>query len=364
MAAPLLPAEGHTSLLFSASFSPHVSTASLSRGGLPQETFLHVMAYLDEGKLVRCSHVCSNWRKAIVECKALWTELDGVKVAHFEAPDRGGLRTLTLCFDGDDDLLVGELQAAITLRQILREITVLDGARNLRYLELDLLPFRRYRDQAPAYDCVFAEFSAVNLETLKILTPLDRFPAGAPFFDTPVSNLYELLAKCASSLEVLWLRSVSADPPSDYLPQAPGTTQKDIPPVLLLPRLTDVQLCGEDVPLLWLKPTYTSPSFCIDTPVLRKVSFSDQQRFEADFCYTIEEDRLDAVEALSGEALSNLFRNSPQLEAVNLTNTNVEAAMLVASLPFASSILTHLNIGGTPAAWTPLSTVSTTSLPS
>ncbi|GAA5866783.1 hypothetical protein JCM1840_004265 [Sporobolomyces johnsonii] len=426
-AALLLPPEGHASIFFSSasSSSGQASTASLSPRGLPQEIFLHIMAYLHEHQLVRCSHVCSNWRKAIVGCNTLWTELEAVDVATFEALDRvravasrskGALRTLSLCLEDHLDIGLDQL-TPILLRQILREITVLDGARNLRHLELDLLSFRYQADEAPAYDCVFAEFSAVNLETLKILTALDRFPAGAPFlsalpslkkllvsserleptahsrlpdffgaqpespgtsglttlvlagpslrdpalpsfphlrtlklYDTPVDNLYELLTKCASTLETLWLRGVSADPPSKYLPLAPGATQKDTPPVLLLPRLTDVQICGEDAPLLWLKPTTSSSSFCTDTPVLRMVSFSEQHHFDAECADEIGEANIDAVVTLSGEALCNLFRNSPQLEAVNLTDTNVDPAMLIASLPFASAALTHINIGGTPAA--------------
>lgn len=66
--------EGYSGLYF---------VSSTGGKGLPLELFLGVMRqvrYGSETALIRASHVCPGWRKAIVECADLWSDLDKVSI--------------------------------------------------------------------------------------------------------------------------------------------------------------------------------------------------------------------------------------------------------------------------------------------
>lgn len=188
--------EGHASLFFASAAAPPASSSSRPRG-IPLESFLAVMHEVRRGSeydLVEASHVCTGWRKAIVECGQLWSELEGVDVTSFTAVERvravssrarDHLRRLTLHFDAEDPMMCTTM--AIVLKQIFREVSR-HGARGLEELVVDLESAQDLmEDLEPAYACVvlaaqFSEFSAVNLKTLRIVTSLNRYPAGAPFF--------------------------------------------------------------------------------------------------------------------------------------------------------------------------------------
>ncbi|GAA6012823.1 hypothetical protein JCM10207_005375 [Rhodosporidiobolus poonsookiae] len=421
-----------------------------AHAGLPLELFLRIIESVrfdthenddgddvdgEEEDLVRCSHVCSGWRKAIVGCGRLWRELEVVKVCEFAGVERaraigqrskGCLRLLTLNFSYSGDIPLASLPIVVMLKQILREISTHDGARQLREFELDLKPLRYMEDLEVPYRCIalatqFAEYSAVNLKTLRILTALDRFPSGAPFFfalpslhklvvsssqfdngatpamlpdffqttatieaaqvsacqlavltlsgtsmmdgnfaDFPclrvvklcnvkVSNLYGFLSKCADTLEVLWLRGVTSDPSNRFLPPpAGGGGIKDLPPVLPLPALKDLQICGWTTPHLFIAPKQDSAHFVVSTPILKRVSFARQNLTESD-----SDDEADYIlpsRSLTAAALSTLFRTAGLLTHLDLTGTNVTDEMLIAALPYASASLSHLRIGETSAA--------------
>ncbi|BGP51198.1 hypothetical protein JCM10450v2_007127 [Rhodotorula kratochvilovae] len=191
--------EGYASLYFASAAPLPVHSTAGSRG-IPLETFLLVMRHVRDGSerdLVQASHVCAGWRRAILGCGQLWRDLEDVAVADLNALDRvraissraqDHLRTLALEFDlGDEMLMLSTV--TVVLKQILREVST-NGARGLRELKVDLMGLRYADDLEPAYACIvlaaqpfqFAEFSAVKLRTLRILSTVDRYPAGAPFY--------------------------------------------------------------------------------------------------------------------------------------------------------------------------------------
>ena len=205
------PPEGHSSLFFTSRSSPN----SLSPpSGLPVESFLNVMEFLDELDLVRCSHICVNWRKAILGCSKLWTELSEVKIASMNSLDRvravasrsnvsrmrispspcwgfAAKSRADLSIRDDDrenfdsstsistlmeSLIYPCYQSSLyfvkyvdmhrcrdqidtdrfraILVQIFHEISKLDGARSLLKLVLDLTPYRHVDDLEPAYKII------------------------------------------------------------------------------------------------------------------------------------------------------------------------------------------------------------------
>ncbi|BGP19566.1 hypothetical protein JCM10213_000166 [Rhodosporidiobolus nylandii] len=231
------PLEGLSGLFFRSTSSALPSTVSAgdhtlrTPQGLPLELFLLVMRHVraddadmddeageGERDLVLASQVCVGWRRAIVGCPQLWDELLCVKAASFNGVDRvravagrskGSLRRLTLNFQPtSDDMPLSTIPVVVMLKQIFREISTLDGARKLEELELDLRPFRYADDMEAPYQCIvlaaqFAEFSAVNLRTLRCLSRLDRFPSGSPFFFA------------LPTLKILELTSAPYEPPGD-----------------------------------------------------------------------------------------------------------------------------------------------------
>ncbi|GAA5972946.1 hypothetical protein JCM11641_000334 [Rhodosporidiobolus odoratus] len=454
--------EGQSGLFFrKTSSAPTPSSGSdtstarrrLGHSGIPLELFLRVMHYVrsdsyssseeneDDGEeiegelaLVRASQVCWGWRKAILGCGSLWSELEDLKVATFAGVERaravaerakGSLQTLSLDFHPSGDIPLSSLPVVVMFKQVLREISTKDGARKLEELELDLGPFKYVDDAEAPFQCIvlaaqFAEFSAVNLHTLRILTHLDRFPSGAPFFyslptlrrlvltsaqydpspesrlpdffqttstiesaqvsacllrtlvlsgtslmdgnftifpelrtlklyNVKCSNLYGLLKK-APKLETLWLRRVTSDAANRFFPPAPGGGLKDLPPVLDLVKLSDVQIAGSSTPLLWLAPTQSTSHFIISTPVLKRCILSQQPHFDQQQAEDDGEGLIEAIRNLTSEALSTLFRNAGWLARLDLTSTNVTVEMLITSLPYASASLHYLKLGETHAA--------------
>ncbi|GAA5940511.1 hypothetical protein JCM3775_004816 [Rhodotorula graminis] len=192
--------EGYASLFFAAAAPPPGKNAIARARGVPLETFIAIMHFVRDGSerdLVRATHVCTGWRRAIVECGHLWSDLDQVNVVDTVTVERvrvvaarakDHLRRLALTFDVEDDPSLC-LTIAVVVKQIFREVSRC-GARGLEELTVDLRPiFHLLEDLEPAYNVVvlavqFAEFSAVNLRTLKIFTALDRFPSGAPFLSS------------------------------------------------------------------------------------------------------------------------------------------------------------------------------------
>jgi len=190
--------EGYAFLFFAAAAPPPSKHAVTHSRGVPLETFIAVMHLVRDGSerdLVQATHVCAGWRRAILECGQLWSDLDQVNVVDYATVDRvravasrakDNLRRIVLTFDVVDDLSLCTT-IAIVVKQIFREVSR-SGARGLKELVVDMRPLvHLMEDLEPAYNVVvlavhFAEFSAVNLRTLKVLTPLDRFPTGAPFF--------------------------------------------------------------------------------------------------------------------------------------------------------------------------------------
>lgn len=106
------PREGQTGLFFCTAAAETSDDGSMTtrkqrmgHGGLPVELFLNVMGHVryeeeedddgdggrkDAGELdvIRASQVCVGWRRAILGCGALWTELRTVKAASFVGVDR------------------------------------------------------------------------------------------------------------------------------------------------------------------------------------------------------------------------------------------------------------------------------------
>lgn len=163
------------------------------------------------------------------------------------------------------------------------------------------------------------------------------------------SNLYGLL-KASGNLERLWLHSVTSDPPTKFLPAPANSGPKDPPPPLSLPYLKEVQTCGNS-PILWAAPRNDSPDFMTETPLLESASWGPQLRYDVDAAMERDDDTsLPAADRLSGEMLSNLFRNSPSLVSLNLKLSNATVPMLSASLPYAPPTLKKLVLVGTAAA--------------
>ncbi|GAA5900072.1 hypothetical protein JCM6882_002606 [Rhodosporidiobolus microsporus] len=173
--------------------------------------------YGGEPALVRASQVCVGWRKAVLGCGKLWDELREVRGASFAAVERvravagrskGSLRHLSVTYKTSGDIPLTALPVVVMLKQIFREVSTLDGARNLRELEINLKPFKFCEDAEVPFNLIvlavqFAEFSAVNLQTLRVLSHVDRYPSGAPFFFA------------LPSLHKLVLSSASYDPPPE-----------------------------------------------------------------------------------------------------------------------------------------------------
>lgn len=132
-------------------------------------------------------------------------QVEGLDCAEMESVERarvwawrakGALRVLELDVNRSREMAIDVLPVVATLRQILTDISRLDGARNLHRITLGLGAYRDVDDIEPAYHllsrlALFAEFSAVNLVELKVTSHLPRFPSGSPFF-TAVPTLQQL----------------------------------------------------------------------------------------------------------------------------------------------------------------------------
>lgn len=129
----------------------------------------------------------------------------------------------------------------------------------------------------------------------------------------------------------------------------PGT-EKDAAPILSLPYLRHVRLCGRSA-LLWSAPSAASIDFLTETPLLRTANFNSQPVFDQDAAFDRDEDgSVHAVNRLNADVLSTFFRTSTHLTALNLAGTNVTTVMLIAALPYASHSLKRLNLNRTDAA--------------
>ena len=117
-----------------------------------------------------------------------------------------------------------------------------------------------------------------------------------------------------------------------------------------LPVLEELEICGQNTPLLWVVPSETSSSFMTDTPALELVDFGPHEYFHHGIDDEYDDDEtISACKDLNSTALIAMFRHSPLLKAINLKRTNVTPEMLVASLPDAPTSLVHLSMGGTTA---------------
>ena len=117
-----------------------------------------------------------------------------------------------------------------------------------------------------------------------------------------------------------------------------------------LPVLEELEICGQNTPLLWVVPSETSSSFMTDTPALELVDFGPHKYFHHGIDDEYDDDEtISACKNLDSTAMIAMFRHSPLLKAINLKRTNVTAEMLVASLPDAPTSLVHLSMGGTTA---------------
>lgn len=161
------------------------------------------------------------------------------------------------------------------------------------------------------------------------------------YSDAQVCNLYGLLQKCSATLEVLMLIGVRSNPPINFVPAPSDGSQKDLPPTLALPYLSELTLSGYqsvNTAYLWTAPTLTTANFLVEALALKKVDFGDQTSSDG-------EQEFEALSALTQEGLTTFFRDSPSLVQCKLAGTNATADMLIATLPHASATLTKLHLG-------------------
>lgn len=187
--------------------------------GLPLDCFLRIAVFASQGRqqgrleLLYLSHVCSAWRRTLLGFPALWTNVC-VDLASLDCLDplrawadrgKGGMKTLELvCNRPDEDLgldlaslpvqATTKVRAAqapsqrtvLTLEQLVfNEISVRDGARNLRRISINLAA---YGDDEGNVNRLlemllnFCQYAAVSLADLTIVTAL-QIPVS-PIFAT------------------------------------------------------------------------------------------------------------------------------------------------------------------------------------
>lgn len=176
----------------------HEGRDGIYLGKLPLELFLLTIGFVakaDDSYMITATHVCMAWRKAIIGHPKLWSVLDGVDCGSLTSIDRvrtwcsrsnGGLRKLELTVTSD--AIDSGLPIVACTRQILREVSSIDGARKLRHLLFDFGSYRYCSDDQPSSYLAlvalahFVEYSTTdNLKTLIIISPLPKFQL-APFF--------------------------------------------------------------------------------------------------------------------------------------------------------------------------------------
>lgn len=111
--------------------------------------------------------------------------------------------------------------------------------------------------------------------------------------------------------------------------------------------MQELLLAGKQTPSFWIPPAPTTSHFIVATPKVKKIGLGWQHGFR----YIDEdEDLVPAAQNLKAESLATLFRNSPELTALNLEKCNINSPTLSTALAFAPGSLTTLCIGGTAAA--------------
>ncbi|ORY88254.1 hypothetical protein BCR35DRAFT_324323 [Leucosporidium creatinivorum] len=166
-------------------------------------------------------------------------------------------------------------------------------------------------------------------------------------YDTQVCNLYGLLSKCSSTLEKLSLVQIRSNPAINFQPSPADGSQKDLPPTLHLPYLTELNLCGYQTPFLWTAPTLTTSNFLIEAFSLKKVSFGEQKHVDEEWAMEEGVGPYEGYHTLTVEGLSTFFRDSPSLVDLTLAGTNVTPEILFSTLPNANSSLSRLVLGYT-----------------
>ncbi|GAA5939216.1 uncharacterized protein JCM15063_004453 [Sporobolomyces koalae] len=396
------PPEGHSSLFFS--YRNCSDPARRSRlPGLPLQCFLLVMQSLDELDLVQASHVCTNWRKAILGSSTLWTDLDDVQLHNnYRLVELERVRAIASRSRLVPMIVHFAEFSAVNLREF-RLLSKLPrfptggfflSLSSLESVYITCSPGLNYRDdlpdlfldgclQAAASGAVSSNVRSLQLDGLNVEgSTFPRFPklARLKLDRVSIPSLYRFLESCASSLEMLALCQVTSDPPSRYVAQPPssngnllGWLDKDVVAVLSFPKLRHVQICGEGTPLLWVLPTERHTSFMCDTPTLEVLDFGQQierndsvSRYDIDYDddddYEDEDEDEDEYEYeyqnqiqgpikacfnLSADPLLSLFRRAPRLRSINFKGTNLTEGMLLSSLTEATPFLRHLALGGT-----------------
>ena len=106
-------------------------------------------------------------------------------------------------------------------------------------------------------------------------------------------------------------------------------------------------LAGKQTPSFWIPPAPTNSHFIVATPKVKKIGLGWQLGFQ----YIDEDDDfVPPAQNLKAESLATLFRNSPELTALNLEKCAINAQTLSTALAFATGSLTTLCICGTTAA--------------
>lgn len=114
-----------------------------------------------------------------------------------------------------------------------------------------------------------------------------------------------------------------------------------------LPALQELLLAGKQTPSFWIPPAPTNSHFIVATPKVKKIGLGWQLGFQ----YIDEDDDfVPPAQNLKAESLATLFRNSPEVTALNLEKCAINAQTLSTALAFATGSLTTLCIGGTTAA--------------
>ena len=111
--------------------------------------------------------------------------------------------------------------------------------------------------------------------------------------------------------------------------------------------MQELLLAGKQTPSFWIPPAPTNSHFIVATPKVKKIGLGWQLGFQ----YIDEDDDfVPPAQNLKAESLATLFRNSPELTALNLEKCAINAQTLSTALAFATGSLTTLCIGGTTAA--------------
>ncbi|KAK4052722.1 hypothetical protein OIV83_002009 [Microbotryomycetes sp. JL201] len=325
---------------------------------------------IDEAYTIDLTHVCTAWRKVLLDCPQIWSKLElaiggdyspCAKAEAWASRAKSLLRdisffvwgTTPLCDNDDyDDLdadhvddfdLFVELSTLHldTFSLIARDLIRLPAAAlianmpSIAHLDAKTLPqavegglflpafFQQTLPTAMSPALRQLELTGLSLEAFQF--PTFSHLASVTFTQVHVPNLFGFLKSCASTLVDLVLSKITTSPPSNFLPNELIPDQKDLPGTLVLPILKRFKCLFKQAAMFWTTPRLTSSTFVMESPSLHTVSFESTNAFYDDA-------RIVPTAYFETESLSTFFRHSPRLTTVDLSSLDVNSDTLLASL--------------------------------